>query len=341
VGRGACTATRPEPRFSSPATAALSPSSVPALHRRSICVEPRRSDTLRSRAAGEFRRRGHDLGRRDVSPGYLRPVERRGDGVDVQAAASEGRCESGALGAVAGAGLGILSGAASAASPALGVAVKAALVGSGTYSTVQGFQSGQYVLGSVGAVTAAMGLLGLTNELSESTETVPTGTSDVKRRATLAGYDAVSAARRAGFEPAANDFKIQHDWSARAATIEAASWLTGATSGPLHYFGRFVVAPIVTLGGVAYELSTAIGPLNGKGRYFDQQGPIDWLWHTPDDLVANTIGQISAFVPLRESFITSPLRYASQLIPGPDHTFGHVCPSYSCVSHPGGPNALP
>jgi len=67
-----------------------------------------------------------------------------------------------AVGGGTGAGLGVVGGVvASFESPGLSLAYNLALVGSGAYSTVQSFQSGQYFIGAVGAVGLALGLMGL------------------------------------------------------------------------------------------------------------------------------------------------------------------------------------
>ncbi len=68
---------------------------------------------------------------------------------------------SGAIGGATGVGLGVVGAAVGAvASPALSFAYNAALTAAGTYSAVQGFRSGQYLVGAVGIVSVAFGAYG-------------------------------------------------------------------------------------------------------------------------------------------------------------------------------------
>jgi RHS repeat-associated protein len=66
---------------------------------------------------------------------------------------------SGAIGGVTGVGLGVVGGAiATAENSTLQLAYNLALVGAGTYSTVESFRSQNYILGAVGVVSLAFGL---------------------------------------------------------------------------------------------------------------------------------------------------------------------------------------
>jgi RHS repeat-associated protein len=69
----------------------------------------------------------------------------------------------GAIGAVSGAGLSVLE---FAITPALAPALHALELAGGAYSTVRGFQSGQYVVGAVGVIGIAFGLYGLSKDLN-------------------------------------------------------------------------------------------------------------------------------------------------------------------------------
>ncbi|MBU0716810.1 MAG: RHS repeat-associated core domain-containing protein, partial [Planctomycetes bacterium] len=51
---------------------------------------------------------------------------------------------------------------------------------------------------------------------------------------------------------------------------------------------RPVLAGVITIGGVAYELATLVG--SGRGDSFDGQSCLSWLLDTPGDLVANELG---------------------------------------------------
>jgi len=146
------------------------------------------------------------------------------------------------------------------------------------------------------------------------------------------GRAEVDAARAAGYEPATNDMKLLHAANAYHGTRSAATWLTGASSGPLHYAGRLLVTPFVTAAGIGYEVYTAFTP-------FDGQPPLDWVWDTPGDLIANTYGQVvSLTVP--DGWAVSAIR-AAQAIPGPNHVWMLTGGRAPIVSSPGGPNGLP
>lgn len=45
---------------------------------------------------------------------------------------------------------------------------------------------------------------------------------------------------------------------------EALTWITGASSGPLHYLGRVIVAPFAAVYGVYYEFKTGFFPRNER-----------------------------------------------------------------------------
>jgi RHS repeat-associated protein len=86
--------------------------------------------------------------------------------------ALEAGAVSGIVGGVTGVGLGVVGIAAQAIHPILDLAYNAALAGSGAYSTVQGFESGQGVLGAVGAVGLAFGLYRLGGAAARTTNWV-------------------------------------------------------------------------------------------------------------------------------------------------------------------------
>ena len=170
--------------------------------------------------------------------------------------------------------------------------------------------------------------------IAGAAESVSNGVSETasaaKTSVNAEGWEAVDAAEIAGYEAATNDMKILHAANAHAGTRLAATWLTGASSGPLHYLGRVVVTPFVTVVGIGYEVYTGFAP-------FDKQPFLDWIWDTPGDLVANTYGQfVSLTVP--DAWARSALR-AVQVIPGPNHALG--AGTNSVMNWPGGPNGLP
>jgi len=146
------------------------------------------------------------------------------------------------------------------------------------------------------------------------------------------GWAEIEEAKRAGYAPETNDMKMLHAANAYHGTRSAATWLTGATSGPFHYIGRVAVTPFVTVAGIGYEVYTGFTP-------FDGQPFLDWAWDTPGDLLANTYGQaVSLTVP--DPWAQAMIRGA-QVIPGPNHVWmldrGHD----RIISSPGGPNGLP
>lgn len=160
----------------------------------------------------------------------------------------------------------------------------------------------------------------------------------------------LGAATKAGYSPETNDMKILHAANTFRHTEALATWLTGASSGPLHYLGRILVTPFVTLGGIGYEFKTMIGY---HGQAFDGQPFLDWLWDTPGDLIANTYGQVVSLIVPNNDWASLAIRGA-QVIPGPDHSWllravaagrgweDVATGSYRFkVSSPGGINGLP
>ena len=58
--------------------------------------------------------------------------------------------------------------------------------------------------------------------------------------------------------------KVLHAANAYHGTRAAATRLTGASSGPLHYLGRIIATPFVTAAGIGYEIYTAFTPFDGR-----------------------------------------------------------------------------
>jgi hypothetical protein len=118
-----------------------------------------------------------------------------------------------------------------------------------------------------------------------------------------------------------NDFKYGH-----ASNLSAAQRVLGV-----------LAAPFITAYGVGYEafhfffpghieyqsfyqsLTVDRGDFRFYG-FFDGQHPVNWIWDTPGDVVANVVGQFSG-VFLSPS-AAAQFNRSVYLIPGPNYTGG-------------------
>jgi len=105
-----------------------------------------------------------------------------------------------------------------------------------------------------------------------------------------------------------------------------------AMTALLHEFGPLVL-PLLFVGGLGYELYSVIHPghvpgaATGQpvgffGHVFDGQNPVNWLWDTPGDILANGLGLVNG-VLFSPSLAVEANKFG-YLIPGPDYSSGRV-----------------
>jgi len=125
---------------------------------------------------------------------------------------------------------------------------------------------------------------------------------------------ALSLGRRRGLDPQVNDNKYGH-----AMQVSITQKQYGVVS-----------APIITVVGVLYEIAHFFFPGHtqedkhdaGYERtapffgFTDGQHPVNWSWDTPGDLMANTVGQITAILGMH-SITANRIVFT---IPGPDYS---------------------
>jgi hypothetical protein len=142
-------------------------------------------------------------------------------------------------------------------------------------------------------------------------------------KANEAGVKEVETARQnVGYKPAQHGWKLLHAGRAYHWTLKAAEFLFGTSSGVLGYLGRVVVTPFVTVGGILYELHAAFNPFLNPQFPLDKQNPLNLLFDTLGDLIANTYGQLVALTPGLSAETASIALRAVAYIPGPDSTIG-------------------
>ena len=71
------------------------------------------------------------------------------------------------------------------------------------------------------------------------------------------------------------------------------------------------------------------------GDFFDGQHPVNWLYDTPGDLLANVVGQGSGIIDnFTGGYINSAdLNKSTLAIPGPNYTGGET--SWNNIAYPG------
>ena len=105
--------------------------------------------------------------------------------------------------------------------------------------------------------------------------------------------------------------------------MKASEFLVGTSSGPLGYLGRLLVTPLVTGGGIAYELHAAFDPFHNGQFPLDKQNPVSLLFDTAGDLLANTYGQAVALTPGLSPESASRALQVVRFIPGPHSEVGY------------------
>jgi hypothetical protein len=143
--------------------------------------------------------------------------------------------------------------------------------------------------------------------------------------ANTAGVTEVGKARNEiGYRPEQHGWKLLHAGRAYHWTLKATEFLFGTSSGPVGYLGRLLVTPFVTAGGALYELHAAFNPFFNGQFPLDRQNPLNLLFDTAGDLVANTYGQAVALTPGLSAGSASSALQAVRYIPGPHSEAGFL-----------------
>jgi len=105
---------------------------------------------------------------------------------------------------------------------------------------------------------------------------------------------------------AANDMKYLH--------CTTACYIQQECSKDLPPWMRPFIGTLVAGGGIYHEVEYGVGI--GDAPKLDNQPPLDWMWDTPGDIVANTCGQVCAL--LRKD-CKECCKCCGDNIPGPNH----------------------